>query len=168
MEGIGQTQLNVKDGQRHSTADAYLRPALSRHNLTVETDARVTSLRFDGEQVVGVTLEQDGREHEVDANEEVILATGAIGSPHLLLLSGIGHSAQLQAHDIDVVTHSPGVGRTFRTICWESSPTSRPTPSSSHRRIILHRTSRSTAQTPTAQHLTCISCWPVPSISTQT
>ncbi|MEF8813016.1 MAG: GMC family oxidoreductase N-terminal domain-containing protein [Halovenus sp.] len=114
MEGIGQTQVNIKDGQRHSTADAYLRPALSRHNLEAETGARVTSLRFDGEQVVGVTLEQDGQEYEVDANEEVILSGGVFGSPHLLLLSGVGHSAQLQEHDIDVVTHLPGVGKNLQ------------------------------------------------------
>ncbi|MEF8901914.1 MAG: GMC family oxidoreductase N-terminal domain-containing protein [Halovenus sp.] len=114
MEGIGQGQANIKDGKRHSTADAYLRPALSRDNLSAETYARVTSLRFDGERAVGVTFQQDGKKHQVDANKEVILSAGAFGSPHLLLLSGVGHSAHLQQYDIDVTTHLPGVGKNLQ------------------------------------------------------
>lgn len=114
MEGIGKTQANIKDGKRHSTADAYLRPALTRDNLDAETGARVTSLQFDGDQVVGVTFEQGGQEQTVNADKEVILSAGVFGSPQLLLLSGVGHSAQLQAHDIDVVTHLPGVGKNLQ------------------------------------------------------
>jgi choline dehydrogenase len=74
----------------------------------------VTSLRFDGEQAVGVTYQQNGSEHKIDANEEVILSAGAFGSPHLLLLSGVGHSAQLQEHDIDIINHLPGVGKNLQ------------------------------------------------------
>ena len=61
MEGAGRNQANMKDGQRHSTADAYLRPALDRDNLSVETSARVTTLRFDGDRVVGLEFEQGGQ-----------------------------------------------------------------------------------------------------------
>jgi choline dehydrogenase len=114
MEGVAQTQFNIRNGKRHSTADAYLRPALSRDNVEVETGARVTSLRFDGQRVVGLTFEQDGQEREVDATEEVILSAGAFGSPHLLLLAGVGDSEHLKEHDIDVKANLPGVGKNLQ------------------------------------------------------
>jgi choline dehydrogenase len=114
MEGIAQTQVNIKDGKRHSTADAYLRPALTRDNVQAETGARVTSLRFDGQRVVGVTFEQDGQKRDVDAKEEVILSAGAFGSPHLLLLSGVGDSEHLKEHDIEVKSNLPGVGKNLQ------------------------------------------------------
>ncbi|HEX9925263.1 MAG TPA: GMC family oxidoreductase N-terminal domain-containing protein [Anaerolineae bacterium] len=103
MEGIGFFQVTQKDGQRWSTASAFLKPALPRSNLTVTTHAHVTRLICQGQRVVGVTYLKEGQSHEVEARCEVILCGGSINSPQLLLLSGIGPTDQLQALDIPVV-----------------------------------------------------------------
>jgi len=112
--GAGLYHVTQKDGQRCSTAAAYLRPVLDRPNLTVETDAQVTRIRFDGDRAVGVTYEQDGAQREVDAAAEVVLSAGAINSPQLLLCSGVGPADHLAEHDIDVVADLPGVGRNLQ------------------------------------------------------
>jgi choline dehydrogenase len=111
MAGAGTTPVNMKDGKRHSTADAYLRPAMKRDNLHVETGARVTTLQFDGDRVVGLAFEQDGSRRTVDADREVVLSAGTMNSPHLLMVSGIGDEQHLRDHDIAVQTHLPGVGQ---------------------------------------------------------
>lgn len=111
MEGAGRSQANMKDGERHSTADAYLRPALDRDNLSAETNARVTTLQFDGDRVVGLEFEQGGQRRSVGADREVVISAGAFNSPHLLLLSGIGDADHLEDHGIEVKKHLPGVGQ---------------------------------------------------------
>ncbi|QLG49336.1 GMC family oxidoreductase [Natrinema halophilum] len=115
--GVGFYQVTQKDGRRHSAADAYLKPVLDRDTLTAVTGAHVTRVRFDGREAVGVEYVRDdanGAPATVDATEEVILSAGAINSPQLLLLSGVGPADHLETHDIDVVEDLPGVGRNLQ------------------------------------------------------
>jgi choline dehydrogenase len=109
-EGVSWAELNVVDGVRQSAADGYLRPVLDRPNLTVVTDARVGTLRLSGTRCTGVEYLLDGELRSADATREVIVCAGAIGSPHLLLLSGIGPADALRSHGIHVVVDLPGVG----------------------------------------------------------
>ena len=114
QEGVGYYQLFTRNGLRCSTAAAYLRPAKKRPNLRVETDAQATGLILEGARAVGVRFRKGGRLHEVRAAREVILAAGALQSPHLLLLSGIGPAAALRPHGIPVHHELPGVGENLQ------------------------------------------------------
>ncbi|MEO1092437.1 MAG: GMC family oxidoreductase N-terminal domain-containing protein [Pseudomonadota bacterium] len=111
QEGVGHFQLTLRGRWRSSAASAYLRPARSRANLRVITGAQSTGLALDGRRVVGVRYRHDGAETEVRAAREVVLAAGAIGSPHLLMLSGIGDPAVLEAHGMSVAHALPAVGQ---------------------------------------------------------
>jgi choline dehydrogenase len=108
QEGVGFFQVTQRDGRRCSVADAYLarRPA----NLTVITNALVTGLLIEGGRAAGVTYRHDGRDETARAEAEVILAAGAIGSPQLLMLSGIGPADDLREHGIYVIADNPAVG----------------------------------------------------------
>ena len=110
QEGVGYFQLTTKGGWRCSTATAYLKPARKRPNLRVETNAHATELLFEGRRVTGVRYRQHGVLREARAAREVIAATGALHSPQLLQLSGIGPAAHLQGLGIPVVHDLPGVG----------------------------------------------------------
>jgi choline dehydrogenase len=110
VEGVALTQATQKRGLRHSVATAYLRPALRRPNLTVMTRAKVLNLIVTGTQVVGVRALRDGKLIDLYAERETIVAAGAIGSPKLLLLSGIGPADALMRHGIKTVHDLPGVG----------------------------------------------------------
>jgi choline dehydrogenase len=112
--GTGLFQLTVKDGQRHSTAAAFLVPILQRPNLTVTTGAQVTRLLFEGPHTVGVEYLHEGVLHQVRVDREVILSAGTIDSPKLLMLSGIGDAQSLQAMGISVVADLPGVGQNLQ------------------------------------------------------
>jgi choline dehydrogenase len=114
QEGMSLTQVTQKQGKRHSTATAYLKPALNRPNLKVITQAQVTRILFEGKRAVGVAYQQQEKAEQVRATREVILAGGAVNSPHLLLLSGIGPAEQLMALGIPVVHHLPGVGQNLQ------------------------------------------------------
>ena len=114
QEGAGYYQLTTHRGLRVSTAVAYLRPARGRPNLRIETGAFASSLVMDGRRVVGVRWRQDGMEREARARGEVLLAAGALQSPQLLQLSGIGPAPLLQEHGIPVVHASPGVGENLQ------------------------------------------------------
>ena len=116
QSGVGFYQVTQKSGQRHSAADAYLQPVLDRSNLTAVTGAQVTRVRFDGREAIGVEYVLDGNDEPktVDTTEEVVLSAGAINSPQLLMLSGIGPAAHLEAHDISVVNELPGVGQNLQ------------------------------------------------------
>jgi choline dehydrogenase-like flavoprotein len=109
-EGFCETRVTQRRGARWSTADAYLKPALRRRNLTLHTEATVTRVLFDGNRAVGVEFEQLGARRVVTARREVVLCGGAINSPQLLMLSGIGDRDQLAEHGIDVVADAPDVG----------------------------------------------------------
>ena len=109
QEGVGLYQLTTKGGRRMSAARAFLRPAMSRQNLKVETNAHVTRVLFDGRRVTGVEYVKGGQRRAV-VGREVILAGGAINSPQLLQLSGIGPGAALRSHGIPVVRDNANVG----------------------------------------------------------
>jgi 4-pyridoxate dehydrogenase len=106
--------MTVRDGRRCSAADAYLRPALDRTNLTVETNALVTQLVFDGKRATGVDYVQRGKNITTHAEREVILCGGVINSPQLLMLSGIGDPDELRAQGIAVRVALPGVGKNLQ------------------------------------------------------
>ncbi len=110
QDGISYFQLTVKNGIRWSAAQAYLKPAMKRLNLRVETDAHCVGLLFDGMRITGVQFRQDGRIVTAHAGREVILSGGAVNSPQLLELNGIGDPAVLQAAGIAVRHALPGVG----------------------------------------------------------
>ncbi|MBB3901902.1 GMC family oxidoreductase [Methylobacterium brachythecii] len=114
QEGVGYYQLFTRKGWRCSSAVAYLRPAEGRPNLRVETDAQATGLILEGSRTVGVRYRQNGRVTEARASNEVILAAGALQSPQLLMLSGIGPAAELRRHGIPVVRELPGVGENLQ------------------------------------------------------
>lgn len=113
MEGVGWHHVNIKDGKRQSTAVAYLNPALIRSNLNLSTNSQATRLLFEGKRCVGVEYKQDDELKTVYANYEVIVCAGAIESPKLLLLSGIGNPTHLKEFDIPVKADIPGVGENF-------------------------------------------------------
>ena len=109
-DGFVETRVTQRRGARWSTADAYLKPALRRNNLTLHTQATVTRVLFDGKRAAGVEFEQLGQRRVVRARREVVLCGGAINSPQLLMLSGIGARDQLAEHGVDVVAEVPDVG----------------------------------------------------------
>jgi choline dehydrogenase len=110
QEGAGLFQLNQKDGERHSAAAAYLRPALPRANLTIESGAQATRILFEGRRAVGLRYVQDGESHDVAVRRELILCAGTVHTPQLLMLSGVGPAAALQSRGVEVIRDLPGVG----------------------------------------------------------
>ena len=114
QEGFGPMDRTTGSGIRHSTAVGYLRPAMRRRNLTVLTHAWVDRLLMTGKSVDGVVFRHKGRRATVSARRETILAGGAINSPQLLLLSGIGPAVQLRQHGIEVRHDLPGVGENLQ------------------------------------------------------
>ncbi len=103
-------QKNILDGRRHSTAAAFLVPALARPNLEVRSNARATRLAFDGKRVVGVSYQRNGVDETARASREVVVCGGAVESPKLLMLSGIGPADHLRSHGVSVVADLQGVG----------------------------------------------------------
>lgn len=114
QEGVGHFQLTMKGGRRCSSAVAYLGPAKDRENLTIITDTQTEKLLFDGKNVVGVQARTNGVMKTYRAAKEVILSAGAIGSPQILMLSGIGDPEELGKHGISVLSASPGVGKNLQ------------------------------------------------------
>ena len=108
--GVGPIHVNQKDGRRWSAADAFLKPARHRPNLVVQTNAVVDQVLMEGRRATGVTWRQGGVGVLARAAREVILAAGALGSPQILMRSGIGPTAHLAGHGISVVADRPGVG----------------------------------------------------------
>ena len=114
QEGAGYLQLTTRNGRRCSAAVGYLRPARSRRNLTVETGAHATGVNFEGKRATGVRYRAGGEECSVRATREVLLCGGALQSPQLLQLSGVGPAALLTANGISVVHELPGVGENLQ------------------------------------------------------
>ena len=115
LPGAGYINMNIAaDGTRVSAVRAFLRPALSRPNLTLLLNSNVVKLNFNGTRCVGVKLMTDGALKDIGAEKEVILAAGAINSPKLLMLSGIGEAKALRTLVIDVVENLPGVGENLQ------------------------------------------------------
>lgn len=112
--GAAYSQRTISDGKRQSAARAFLRPAMDTKNLDVRTEAFATSILFDGRRAAGIRYKQAGQDRSVGARHEVILAGGAINSPHLLQLSGIGDPDHLGDIGIPVLHAAPGVGANLR------------------------------------------------------
>ena len=114
QEGIGSYQATIRSGVRCSTALGFLRPALVRPNLVVKTIAHVNRIELEGGRAVGVSYRHGGALCTARAAREVIVAAGAIGSPQLLLLSGIGPAGELRAQGVQVAVDLPGVGKNLQ------------------------------------------------------
>jgi choline dehydrogenase len=114
QEGVGLYQVTQKNGERWSVSRAYLHPAMKRPNLTVVTEALASRVLFEGKRAIGVTYLKDGQELTVHASREVILSGGAINSPQLLMLSGVGPADELARHHIPMVHELPGVGQNLQ------------------------------------------------------
>ena len=114
IDGVGMVQLNVRNGWRCSTATGYLKPNLSRRNLTLMTRTHVRKLLFEGRRAVGVEVEQGGAIKQIRARREVIVSGGAINSPALLMNSGVGPAAELKQVGIEPRHDLPGVGKNLQ------------------------------------------------------
>jgi choline dehydrogenase len=110
QEGVGNFQTTSHNGRRCSSAVGYLKPILKRPNLRIETDAMVTKILFEGTKATGIAYRQHGTDKQAMVKGEIILSGGAINSPQLLQLSGVGPAERLSALGIDVVMDNPGVG----------------------------------------------------------
>lgn len=111
MDGVGWCHLTVKEGKRCSAAVAFLHPVLSRPNLTVQTNAQALRLLFNNGRCIGVEYVCDGQVQRAEAAGEVIISSGTVESPRLLMLSGIGTADDLEPLGIPVIAHLPGVGQ---------------------------------------------------------
>ncbi len=109
-EGLGCYQVNIRQGRRHSAADAFLRPALRRQNLLLETHAWISKIRIAQGRAVGVTYHRGNEVHDASAAREVLVCAGAVNSPQLLQLSGIGPAATLRAAGIEPRIDNSNVG----------------------------------------------------------
>jgi choline dehydrogenase len=139
--GVSWTEMNVVDGLRQSAADAYLRPNRERPNLTIVTDAHVTRLVLDGVRCRGADYTSGDVVHRVDVEREVVLCAGAVGTPHLLMLSGIGPAAHLREVGIELLIDAPGVGQNLHDhlMCWIGYGAAAPLPSTNGvPHVLLH------------------------------
>lgn len=114
QNGVGKIQTTQRRGFRYSTAKAYLKPAVSRPNLRVITNANAEQIVFEGRQAVGVSYRHEGKEHLARCSQEVLVSCGAIGSPALLLRSGVGDATELRAVGVEVVADIPAVGQNLQ------------------------------------------------------
>ncbi|TGR23046.1 MULTISPECIES: GMC family oxidoreductase N-terminal domain-containing protein [unclassified Mesorhizobium] len=114
QEGAGTVQYTIKNGERYSSYRAYIEPVKDRRNLTVETGVKVCRILLEGRVATGVEVIMNGQKRSLQARQEVILSAGAIRSPHLLMLSGIGNAQHLQDHGVPLVAHLPGVGQNLQ------------------------------------------------------
>ena len=115
MEGCGIYNVTQKDGKRLSSYQAFVAPVVNqRPNLTVLTDVEVEKLIMDGNQVTGLRVIDNGRHQDISARQEVILSAGALGTPHIMMKSGLGPADQLKAAGIDTVVDLPGVGQNLQ------------------------------------------------------
>lgn len=113
-EGVGPADVTASRGQRYSAAYAYLRSAEKRPNLTIVTNAHVTRIGFRNKRAVGVEWRTKGAPFSAQAKREIVLSSGAIHSPHILMLSGVGPAEHLREHGIALIHDLPGVGQNYR------------------------------------------------------
>ena len=151
--GCGLANMLVQDGnQRVSMAATYLHPAMGWANLDVLLCAEVTEILFEGPRACGIAFVRRGKRHTVRAGREVVLSLGAINTPKLLMLSGVGNAAQLQRHGIAVRQHLAGVGRNFQDhillagCCWEYQVPEPPRNNAAE--FVLYAKSRAGLRTP--------------------
>lgn len=113
-EGVGYFQVNQNNGWRWNTSKAFLRPSKSRPNLRIETHAQVERLVIDGQRVTGVQFKREGQMFNASTLREVILSAGAVNSPQIMMLSGLGPAQHLAEHGIEVIKDIPGVGQNLQ------------------------------------------------------
>lgn len=123
QEGVAHSQAYQRNGLRHNNGRAFVRPVRHRKNLTIVLNAFATRILFDGERAVGVEYRRKDRTHEAHSRKEIVLSAGALASPKVLMLSGIGPEAELRKHGVPVVTDSPEVGKNLQehpvvTLSW--------------------------------------------------
>ena len=114
QEGVGHFQMTMRNGRRCSSATAYLKPIRNRKNLSTFTHAQTDKVVFEGERAVAVDCRIRGVKTRITAKAEIVLAAGTIGSPQLLMLSGVGAGGELAPHGIDVKNDLPGVGKNLQ------------------------------------------------------
>ena len=114
QEGAGVIQSTIKDGKRSSAAVAFLKPVLSRNNLTVVTNAQVTKINFVGKKAVSVNFAKGSKKNTIKAGKEIIVSAGAFHSPQLLMVSGIGEQKELDKHHIKCIHSLHGVGKNLQ------------------------------------------------------
>ncbi len=114
QEGIGHFQFTIKDARRNSAADAFLRPVLNHPNLTILTKATVSKIVLEGKKATGISVLIGNKKRTFQANREVIVSSGAFGSPQLLMLSGIGDAEELSEHNIQLKHQLSGVGKNLQ------------------------------------------------------
>jgi 4-pyridoxate dehydrogenase len=146
QEGFGRLQYTIRDGRRCSGAVGYLRPALDRSNLAVQVGAQATRVLLEGTRAVGIEYIADGETRTVRARREVLLTAGVINSPQLLMLSGIGDPAELNAHDITVRAPLSGVGANLQDHLSSLVTYQRREPGPFHRAMRLDRIAREVAK----------------------
>ena len=146
QEGFAILQNTIRNGRRCSAADAYLRPALRRPNLTVRTHAHVTRIDFDARRAAGVTYVRRGKTWAVRAAREVLLSGGVINSPQVLMLSGIGDPCELESHGIPVRVPAPGVGKNLQDHVIGLVQYRRKTPGPFRRQMRIDRIARAVIQ----------------------
>ncbi|HDS0927433.1 TPA: GMC family oxidoreductase N-terminal domain-containing protein [Pseudomonas putida] len=113
-DGVGFMQHNIRDGGRLSAYRAFIEPVIERKNLTVRTGCEVQRVLFKGHTAIGVEILRDGRRESIYAAREVIMSAGSLKTPQLLMLSGVGPSAELRKHAIPLVQDIPGVGQNLQ------------------------------------------------------
>ncbi|KWF21271.1 GMC family oxidoreductase [Burkholderia pseudomultivorans] len=128
-EGVAYRQYTIRNGRRHTSYNAFVEPVRHRRNLTVRTGVRVTRVVLEDGEAVGIEVLERGERRRIVAAREVILSGGALASPHLLMLSGIGDPAALRRHGIVATVDSPEVGRNlqdhwFGSFAWRATPDS--------------------------------------------
>jgi len=148
--GVGPLPMNISGGEKVTTAMGYLHPHRGRANLTIQSESVITRILFDGKRAVGVEGTVAGQAFAVHA-EEVILSAGGFGSPHLLLLSGVGPAEDLRRVGIPVVVDLPGVGRNMRChpsipVMFSSTEAFQPIPDEPELQTALHYTARGSSK----------------------
>ncbi len=114
QEGVGYFQTTLRNGKRCSSADAYLKPANKRANLKIITQAQAERILIKDDRAFGVIVNIKGQSQEIHARREIILSAGSIGSPQILMLSGVGAARELKKHGINVIKNLPGVGKNLQ------------------------------------------------------
>jgi len=138
QEGFGRGQFTIRDGRRSSTANAYLKPARGRKNLSVVTDAHTTRVTLEGTRVRGVEYRQGGSTQRASASREVIMAAGTFNTPQLLMLSGIGPAEYLRSLGVNVAADLP-VGKNLQDHLGAYMTYTRPNPGTFHREMRFDR-----------------------------
>ena len=114
QEGVGHFQFTIKNGVRHSTASAFIKPVITRRNLTIITDVLVKKIIIENDRAKGVEVLQKGSINSFESRKEVILSAGSFGSPQILLLSGIGSKDELKKHGVALKKEIEGVGKNLQ------------------------------------------------------